>query len=126
MSGPLTGTVDQATGSRQLGRCAARQGRSSRAVRTPDAGAQVASAEIRIRREAADLLACLASQPDGWWPPWTIEGLTGRWSPAARCIAQQSSYRVHLSERRAFRADLDWRERYAEAEARLREASRGG
>ena len=61
------------------------------------------------------LLACLASQPGSW----RRESSTapGSWSIEARKLARFVVTETPLL--------LSWRERYAEAEARLREVSRG-
>lgn len=63
--------------------------------------------------EAANLLACLASQPEPW--EWFGRPMTlpGRWSLAAASLAAAT-----LNERDYI--VLDWRETYAEAEAHLR------
>lgn len=73
----------------------------------------------RLRREAADLLACLASQRPsrvigvaGEFDPFS---LPGNWSRRARAIAEDASFWRDTQ--------LSWREVYAEAEARLREAT---
>lgn len=69
-----------------------------------------------VRAEAIDLLACLASQPSFW--RWSSSDLPGAWSGSAR---RRASAEVALLGGELVR-DLDWRELYAEAEARLRSA----
>lgn len=74
-----------------------------------------------IRAEAADLLACLASQPEKW--NWFCRPMTlpGRWSQNAIALSGSMLDDIGVSDN----PDLDWRENYAEAEARLRETTHG-
>lgn len=67
----------------------------------------------KLLTEAADLLACCASQPCGW--NWGTGEIPGDWSLAARVTAGRA-----WSESGSWRESTNWRERYAEAEARLR------
>lgn len=69
-----------------------------------------------VRAEAIDLLACLASQPGVAWK-LTVWSYPGGWGGRACVLA-----RLTISD--VDHTDLDWRERYAEAEARLRESVR--
>ena len=62
----------------------------------------------RVLSEAADLLACCASQPESW--PWYIDEL-GASEEAVEIAAKAWAYTN----------GAHWREYYAEAEARLRE-----
>lgn len=64
--------------------------------------------------EAADLLSCLASQIDD--DSFTTSTIVGRWSRRARSIAE-NEWDAVADEIGYY---LDWREHYAEAEARLR------
>lgn len=74
-----------------------------------------------VRAEAADLLACLASQPrlpdDIEIAAWryTTYDLPGRWSQDARSLATSTVEPV-------IGGHGYWREMYAEAEAQLRGA----
>ena len=69
-----------------------------------------------VRSEAADLLSCLANQP-GYI--WGANALPGDWSDEARRMAWRTFDEVVDNL-----PGLKWRERYAEAEARLREVRR--
>lgn len=73
-----------------------------------------------IRAEAADLLACLASQPRQWL--YETATLPGEWSVEARSYA-----RLKLPDdlRPVAQSGDEFREFYAEAEARLREVDHG-
>ena len=64
----------------------------------------------RLRNEAADLLACCASQSVA---EFSTAWIPGRWSRRARFLAAQTIYDVDWSSH-------SWREAYAEGEARLR------
>lgn len=68
---------------------------------------------MSTRKQAADLLACLASQPETW--PWFIDDAPGRWSPWARRMAKSAWDEVCEAY-----PNLIWREIYAESEAQLR------
>lgn len=65
-----------------------------------------------IRTEAADLLACLASQPKRW--RWETMTIPGGWSRGARNLARRKVAPLAPAQPRR------WRDMYAEAEARLR------
>lgn len=70
----------------------------------------------RVMREAADLLACCASQPDDWRMTTGSEDPTyGTWSNAAVTTASLIWEEVNDSQ-----SDMGWREHYAEAEAHIR------
>lgn len=70
----------------------------------------------RVMREAADLLACCASQPDDWRMTTGSEDPTyGTWNNAAVNIASSIWEEISDSDN-----DLGWREDYAEAEAVIR------
>lgn len=70
-----------------------------------------------VRAEAIELLACIASQRDLDW--FTTYATPGKWSRAARRRATAAWDSLDDAGRW-----LDWREMYAEAEARLREQVR--
>lgn len=70
-----------------------------------------------IRAEAADLLACLASQP-GEGICMVTSNAPGQWRRSARMLAARTW-------RSACDGANNWRENYAEAEALLREVTRG-
>lgn len=70
----------------------------------------------RVRRDAADLLACMASLPRLSFATFS---LPGRWSRDARRLAG-------LTWREVYDCLDDWRENYAECEARLREVHHVG
>lgn len=67
--------------------------------------------------EAIELLACLASQPGTW--RYETATVPGDWTIEARNYA-----RLKLPDDMR-PPGLEWREFYAEAEARLREVARG-
>lgn len=67
---------------------------------------------VRLRREAADLLACLASDIDEC--VFGTHSLPGAWSANARGLALEVASDV------PYCGVLDWREMWAEAEAKLR------
>lgn len=65
----------------------------------------------KVRKEAADMLAILASQPE--WE-FYVSTLPGRWSEAARQLAMDAQSPVPLW------GPDGWPEMYAEAESMLR------
>lgn len=94
---------------------------SARPVAHPERRAR--SREAIIRAEAADLLACLATEAatTGVWR-FDTRSLPGRWRHAARQLACKAYRKVAWDGDRPLMGPA---ELYAEAEARLREASRG-
>lgn len=71
-----------------------------------------------VRAEAADLLACLASQAEDVLFAFLTHNAPGRWRASARKLAHLTWASVDNEE--DIGPWLDMREHYAEAEARLR------